>query len=69
LDVTKAASAAAQGALNAAGEIGFEAGETVRNALTGTIAGVKVVLREPFNSMAKPRNLTPSRRNREEEIP
>ena len=50
LDATEAASAAATGALKAAGEIGAEAGQKVRNALTGTIAGVKVVLKEPFKA-------------------
>jgi hypothetical protein len=44
LDVTEAAAAAATGALKAAGEVGSEAGARVRNALTGTIAGVRVVL-------------------------
>jgi hypothetical protein len=50
LDTTSAASAAETGALRAATEIGSEAGRSVRDALTGTIAGVKVVLHEPFKS-------------------
>jgi hypothetical protein len=50
LDVTESASAAANGALKAAGEIGAGAVTEVRKALTGTIAGVKVVLKEPFKS-------------------
>ena len=47
-DAEAAASAAATGALDAAGKVGSSAAEKVRNALTGTIDGVKVVLREPF---------------------
>jgi hypothetical protein len=43
-----AAGAAATGALWAAGDIGAEALEQVRRAATGTIAGVKVVVKEPF---------------------
>jgi hypothetical protein len=50
LDVTESASAAANGALKAAGENGAGAVTEVRKALTGTIAGVKVVLKEPFKS-------------------
>ena len=46
----EAASAAAHGALTAAEKVGGAALETVRNALTGTIAGVKVVLKEPFRN-------------------
>ena len=46
----EAASAAATGALKAAGEIGSAAAAQVRNAVTGTIAGVKMVLEEPFQS-------------------
>jgi hypothetical protein len=45
-----AASAAATGALDAAGKVGSNAAEKVRNAVTGTISGVKVVLKEPFKS-------------------
>jgi len=37
----------------AAGEISSEAGQKVRDALTGTIAGVKVVLKEPFKATAE----------------
>ncbi len=50
LSAEEAASAAATGALKAAGEIGSAAAGQVRNAVTGTIAGVKVVLKEPFQS-------------------
>jgi len=50
LNATEAASAAANGALKAAGDIGAGAVNEVRKALTGTIAGVKVVLKEPFKS-------------------
>ncbi len=39
-------------ALKAAGEIGSEAGGQVRDALTGTIAGAKVVLKEPLKAPA-----------------
>lgn len=48
MSAEEAASAAATGALKAAGEVSSAAVEQVRNALTGTIAGVKVVLKEPF---------------------
>jgi hypothetical protein len=48
LDTTEAASAAANGALKAAGEISSQAMQQVRKAVTGTIGGVKVVLKEPF---------------------
>ena len=48
VDVAEAASAAANGAFRAAGSVSAGAGEQVRNALTGTISGVKVVLQEPF---------------------
>jgi len=37
------------GAVKAAGEIGSGVAEQVRNAVTGTIAGVKVVLKEKEN--------------------
>jgi hypothetical protein len=50
LDVTEAASAAGTGAVKAASQFGSEAGRKVRDALAGTIAGVKVVLHEPFKS-------------------
>lgn len=43
-----AASAAAHGALKAADKVGSTAVETVRHAVTQTISGVKVVLKEPF---------------------
>jgi hypothetical protein len=39
---------AASGALKAAGDISGEALEQARRAATGTIASVKVVLKEPF---------------------
>jgi hypothetical protein len=45
-----AASAAAHGALKAADEVGSTALETVLHAVTQTISGVKVVLKEPFKS-------------------
>ena len=38
------------GALNAAEKISSKAAQQVRKAVTGTIAGVKVVLKEPFKS-------------------
>jgi hypothetical protein len=51
LDTTEAASAAATGALKAAEQISSKAAQQVRKAVTGTIAGVKVVLKkEPFKS-------------------
>jgi hypothetical protein len=50
MSAEEAASAAGNGALEAAGSIGSTAEEKVRNALTGTISGVKVVLKEPFKS-------------------
>ena len=43
-----AASAAATGAMEAASKIGESAMSTVRDAVTGTISGVKVVLKAPF---------------------
>jgi hypothetical protein len=46
----EAASAAAHGALKGADEVGSTALETVRHAVTQTISGVKVVLKEPFRS-------------------
>ena len=46
----QAASEAATGALRAAGEISSAAVTEVRDALAGTIKGVKVVLKEPFKS-------------------
>ena len=42
-----AASAAADGALKAAGKVGSTAVETVRNAVTKTAHGAKVVLKQP----------------------
>jgi hypothetical protein len=45
-----AASAAASGAIKGAGEVSATAGEEVRRAVTGVIAGVKVVVKEPFKS-------------------
>jgi hypothetical protein len=53
LSAEKAASAAATGALKAAAEIGSAAAAQVRNAVTGTIDGVKVVLKQPFRSEKK----------------
>jgi CheY-like chemotaxis protein len=43
-----ARNAAATGALKGAGEIGHEAVEQVQRSVTGLIAGVKVVVKEPF---------------------
>jgi len=40
--------AAAAGAIKAAGEISASAGAQVRDALKGTISGIKVVLQAPF---------------------
>ncbi len=34
--------------MKAAGELGGTAVEQVRDAVTGTISGVKVIIREPF---------------------
>ncbi len=48
LSAEEAASAAATGAVKTAGELGGAAVTQVRNAVTGTISGVKVILREPF---------------------
>ncbi len=48
IDVTEAASAAATGAIKAAGEISASVGAQVRDAVKGTISGIKVVIREPF---------------------
>jgi hypothetical protein len=42
-----AASAAADGALKAAGKVGSTAVETVRKAVTKTAHGAKVVLKQP----------------------
>jgi hypothetical protein len=53
LDATEAASAAATGAVKAAGEIGAGVEEQVRKAVTGTIAGVKVVLKENKRKIKK----------------
>ena len=52
LSAEEAASAAATGAFKAAGEIGSTAPAQVRDAVTGTIAGVKMVLKEPFRREA-----------------
>jgi hypothetical protein len=43
-----AEAAAATGALQGAGEVSTKAVEQVRDAVTGVIAGVKVVAKEPF---------------------
>jgi hypothetical protein len=50
LKAEDAASAAASGAIEGAGEIGGTAIEQVRKAMTDVIAGVKVVIKEPFKS-------------------
>ena len=47
VDAEKAVSAAATGAIKAGYEISAEVGDKVKNAATGTIDGVKVVLTEP----------------------
>ena len=47
--VEDAASAAATGAVEAASAISDSAGRTVRDAVTGTISGVTVVVKAPFN--------------------
>jgi hypothetical protein len=48
VDAAMAASAAANGALKAAGGISREAVEQVKRTATGVVAGVKVVVTEPF---------------------
>ena len=48
IDAEKAVSEAATGALKAAYAVSEEVGNKVRDAATGTIDGVKVVLKEPF---------------------
>jgi hypothetical protein len=53
LKAEDAASAAASGAIKGAGEIGGTAVEQVRKAMTDVIAGVKVVVKEPFKSERK----------------
>jgi hypothetical protein len=55
MNTAEAASAAATGALKAAGDVGGEAVEQVKRAVTGVISGVKVVVEEPFKA-AKPRS-------------
>jgi hypothetical protein len=50
VDAAAAASAAATGAIKAAGDIGSAAVEQVQRAATGVIAGVKVVVKEPFQA-------------------
>ena len=44
-----AASAAASGAIEAADSVGDAAGRTVRDAVSGTIGGIAVVVKAPFN--------------------
>ena len=53
LDATKAASAIMTGALKGAGDVSVTAVERVRNALTGVIAGVKMVATESFKPSSK----------------
>ena len=53
-----AASAAASGAIKGAGEVSATAGEQVRRAVTGVIAGVKVVVKEPVRSARNGKALT-----------
>jgi hypothetical protein len=36
------------GAIEAARDVGGETGAAIRKAVTGTIAGIKVVVKEPF---------------------
>jgi len=49
----QAASAAATGALKGAGEVSSTAVDQVRDIVTKTISGVKVVITEPFRSEGK----------------
>jgi len=53
LDAARAASVAAQAALTAAYDVGAAVGDNVRDALKGTIAGIKVVVKEPFRTKAR----------------
>jgi hypothetical protein len=55
----QAASAAGSGALRAAGEVGSAAAEQVQKVLTKTISGVKVVIREPFQTRKEIRDIPP----------
>jgi len=48
LSAEKAASAAAIGAVEAAETIGGETGKAIKKVVTGTISGIKVVVKEPF---------------------
>jgi hypothetical protein len=48
VDASAAASAAASGALKAAGDISTVAVEQVQKAATGVISGVRVVVKAPF---------------------
>lgn len=48
-----AATAAANGALKAAGEVGSTAVETVRKAVAKPINGVKILLKEPDLALSK----------------
>jgi hypothetical protein len=48
VDAADAAGAAATGALRAAGDVSTTAVEQVQKAVTGVIAGVKVVAKAPF---------------------
>jgi hypothetical protein len=48
VDTEKAVSEAATGAVKAGYEISAEVGDKVKQAATGTIGGVKVILQEPF---------------------
>jgi hypothetical protein len=52
VDASKAAAAAATGALRAAGDVSVTAVEQVRRTVTGVISGVKVVAEEPPKSEA-----------------
>jgi hypothetical protein len=56
VDTAEAASAAATGALKAAGDIGGEALAQVERAATGVIGGVKVVAKAPFKKASKKRS-------------
>jgi hypothetical protein len=55
IDATEAAATAATAATRAAAELGSTAGEKVREAVVGTIQGVKVILKEPFEGSGEPR--------------
>ena len=55
VDASEAAATAATAATRAAADIGGTAGAKVREAVVGTIQGVKVILKEPFEESGTPR--------------